>query len=332
MNLFRYTILFLIPTLLFTSCKEGDFNDESKRNENWAYWIDEDSGKASWIPITDETTVENGVYHLFLANGKLFEKGRLKNKVHVDTVFRYDEMGDVIKYHIYQKDTVLYVYLKDGDYIEKYQNGKVYQKGKLSNGVFNDDWVRYYENGQPEWIQEYVNGTGLVTWFFENGNISSKSYRVNRKPHGEVKHWYENGNLKEVSYWINGLQDSVYTVFYENGQMQIRSNFKNGKYHGKSNEWHENGQLKLESYYTDNVLQGRFKQWKDNGKLEIDGIYIDEHLKGKIYGYHKNGKISTIGNLIDKTPDGMWEFFDESGKLIKKRYFENGNLIKEEKF
>ena len=45
MNLFRYSILFLIPTLLFTSCKEGDFNDESKRNENWAYWIDEDSGK-----------------------------------------------------------------------------------------------------------------------------------------------------------------------------------------------------------------------------------------------------------------------------------------------
>lgn len=79
-------------------------------------------------------------------------------------------------------------------------------------------------------------------------------------------------------------------------------------------------------------MQGRFKQWKDNGKLEIDGIYIDEHLKGKIYGYHKKGKISTIGNLIDKTPDGTWEFFDESGKLIKKRYFENGNLIKEEEF
>lgn len=134
MNLFRYSILFLFTGFILISCKEGDFNDESKRNENWAYWIDEDSGKASWIPITDETTVENGVYHLFYANGKLFEKGRLKNKVHVDTVFRYNEMGDVIKYHIYQKDTILYVYVKDGDYLEKYHNGQIYEKGKLTNG------------------------------------------------------------------------------------------------------------------------------------------------------------------------------------------------------
>lgn len=235
MNLFRYSILFLFTVFILISCKEGDFNDESKRNENWAYWIDEDAGKASWIPIADETTVENGVYHLFYANGKIYEKGKLKNKTNVDTVFRYDENGDIIKYQIYQKDTILYVYLKDGDYLEKYHNGKIYQKGKLTNGVFNDDWVRYYENGQPEWIQECTNGTGTVTWFFENGNVSSKEYRVNRKAHGEVKHWYENGNLKEVSYWINGLQNGLYSLYYENGALKMKQSGKMGNLMEKMN-------------------------------------------------------------------------------------------------
>ncbi|UUV22670.1 toxin-antitoxin system YwqK family antitoxin [Paenimyroides aestuarii] len=332
MNLFRYNILFLLTVYILIGCSKADINDESKRNENWAYWIDEDSGKASWIPVTDETTVENGVYHLFYTNGKLFEKGRLKNKVHVDTVFKYNEMGDVIKYSIHQKDTILHVYLKDGDYIEKYQNGKIYQNGKLTNGTFNDNWERYYKNGQTEFIQDFINGNGAITWFFENGNVSSLSYRLNGKTEGKVQHWFKNGNLDEVSYWKNGLQDSLFTYFYENGQMQGRSNFKEGKKQGKSEVWHENGQLKLESFYVDDILHGSFKQWKDNGKLEVDGNYINGQLKSKIYGYHKNGKISTKGNLIDKTPEGIWEIFDESGKLIKKRYFENGNLIKEEKF
>ena len=271
MNLFRYTILFLSTVFILISCSKADINDASKRNENWAYWIDEDSGKASWIAITDETTVENGVYHLFLANGKLFEKGRLKNKVYVDTVFKYNEMGDVIKYHIHQKDNILYVYLKDGDYLEKYHTGQIYEKGKLTNGVFNDDWVRYYENGQPEWIQEYTNGTGTVTWFFENGNVSSKEYRVNRKAEGEVKNWYNSGNLKEVSNWKNGIQEDLSTFFYENGQVQSKSNFKDGKFYGKSEYWYESGQLKIISFYIDDVLHGPFKQWKENGKLEVDG-------------------------------------------------------------
>jgi len=332
-NLLRHSILFLILTLIFISCKEGDFNDASKRNENWAYWIDKDSGKASWIPITDETTVENGVYHLFYNNGKLFEKGKLKNKVHVDTVYRYNEQGEVIKYHIHQKDTILYVYLKDGDYLEKYHSGKTFEKGKLTNGVFNDDWVRYYENGQPEWIQEYVNGNGLVTWFFENGNISSKSYRVNRKPHGEVKHWYENGNLKEVSNWKNGIQENLSAFFYENGQVQSKSNFKNGNFYGKSEYWYENGQLKILSFYIDDVLDGPYKQWKENGKLEVDGAYNNNLLSGMVLKYHSNGSVAVKGFVKNSyTPFGIWKDYNEQGNLTKKRYFENGNLIKEEKF
>lgn len=308
MNLFRYTILFLIPTLLFTSCKEGDFNDESKRNENWAYWIDEDSGKASWIPITDETTVENGVYHLFYANGKIYEKGKLKNKINVDTVFRYSEMGNIIKYDIYQKDTVLYVYLKDGDYIEKYQNGKVYQKGKLSNGVFNDNLIIFYENGQPECIQEYVNGTGKATWYFESGKVSSIEYRVNRIAHGEVKHWYENGNLKDITNWNKGLKDGLHIFYYENGNKASLNFFKN------------------------DIVVGSLKNWNEKGQLIVEENYVNGNLNGKAIKYHDNGVVSISGYYKENELFGICEEYNENGKLIKKGYFENGNLIKEEEF
>lgn len=160
MNLFRYAILFLFTVFILIGCSKADINDESKRNENWAYWIDEDSGKASWIPITDETTVENGVYHLFYANGKLFEKGKLKDRKPIDTLYRYDEKENIIRYKIFANDTAYHFYLKDGLYEEKYQDGSIFQKGTVKNNQMSEDLIRYYTNGQIERVQEFINNTG----------------------------------------------------------------------------------------------------------------------------------------------------------------------------
>lgn len=333
MNLFKYTILFLFIVFILISCKESDFNDESKRNENWAYWIDEDSGKASWIPITDETTVENGVYHLFYTNGKLFEKGRLKNKVHVDTVFRYDEQGEVIKYHIHQKDTVLYVYLKDGDYLEKYHNGTIYEEGKLTNGTFNDNWVRYYESGQPRWIQNLANGTGNIIWFYESGLKLSEENKVNGKTNGIVKHWYENGQLKEETNWKNGISHGLHTFYYENGNVEQYIYWINNKAEGKSESFYSNGNIKQLKFFVNDELEGPYKQWKENGLLEFDGAYNNKQLSGMVFKYHSNGIVAVKGFVKNSyAPTGILEEFNEKGKLVKKGYFENGKLIKEEKF
>ena len=325
-----FLVLFL--TTIFFSCSKADFNDNSKRNENWAYWVDEVSGEASWIPVTDETTVENGVYHLFFANGKLFEKGRLKNKVHVDTVFRYNEVGDIIKYQIHQKDTVLYVYAKDGDYLEKFRNGTIFEEGKLTNGIFNDNWTRYYENGQPRWIQNLINGTGKVIWYNESGRKLSEENKVNGKTDGVVKHWYENGQLKEESNWKNGIPHGLHSFYFENGNLEINIYWVNNKKEGKAEAFYSNGQIKQVQYYVDGELKGPFKQWNENGKIELDGVYDDGKLLGSIFKYHFNGALETKGFINDNVRLGVWEYYSDKGKLIKKIYFEGGKLLRVEKF
>lgn len=238
MNLFRYSILFLFTGFILISCKEGDFNDESKRNENWAYWIDEDSGKASWIPIKNETTVENGIYHLFYANGKIFEKGKLKDRKPIDTLYRYDEKENIIRYKIFVNDTAYNFYLKDGLYEEKYQDGSIFQKGTVKNNQMTEDLIRYFTNGQIELAQEFINNTGIETIFYENGQISSVSNRKNGKLHGQVEIWYKNGQLEELSYRKDGLMDGLMTTYYENGALKYEADWKNGKSHGKNEEWH----------------------------------------------------------------------------------------------
>jgi len=329
-NIFKTHKLLLVISFLIFSCKNSDFDDASKRNENWAYWIDTNTGKASWIPIKNKTTVENGEYYLFYTDGKIFEKGKLRNGKPVDTIYRYDENENIIRYKIIQQDTSYHVYLKEGYYIEKYQNGSIFQKGTVKDNGFNDDWIGYYPNGQIEWMQEFKDKTGMVSWYYENGQISSIGNYVDGKSEGQTKIWHLNGNLEEVSYWKNGLQDSIFTTYYKNGSLESKSYFKKGKFNGKSEDWFENGQIKVSSFYENGQLHGLFRQWKETGEIEVDGSYNYGKLKAKVYNYHANGLVSVEGYLNDKQLEGVWNLFDEKGKLIKIRYFENGALVKEE--
>ncbi|RRJ87706.1 hypothetical protein EG240_14665 [Paenimyroides tangerinum] len=328
MNSFFKSSLFLL-TLLIVSCNKNDFNDKSKRNLNWAYLVDESSGKGSWIPVLKETTVEDGVFYMFYSSGEIYKKGKLRNKKRVDTTYIYNEIGEVIRLRVYQRDTTFDVYLKDGNYIEKFQNGDIFQKGKLSNGVFNDDWIRYYENGEPEFIQELKNGTGKITWFYNDGYISAVANRLNGLTNGEVRHWYDNGYLREISYWKNGVQEGLVKEFFNDGSIKSQMNFKNGRFHGVSEEWYENGKMKMSNTYKNDTLHGEKLQWNINGQLELKGVYINGIFQGSVIGYHKNGKISRRGFVLDEKPDGTWEDFDENGKLIKKKIFKDFQLIEE---
>lgn len=331
-NLYKiHKFLLVIPFLIF-SCKKSDFDDASKRNENWAYWIDADTGKASWIRVKNKTTVENGEYYLFYTNGKIFEKGELKNGKPVDTIYRYDENENIIRYKIIQQDTSFHVYLKEGYYIEKYQDGSTFQKGTITNNDFNDDLIRYYPNGKTERVQEYKNKTGIETMYYESGQVSAVSYRKEGKLDGVVKMWYENGNLAEVTHWKNGLQDGLYTIYYESGALKNEAEWKDGKSHGKNEFWYENGKRKSINYFDNDVIVGALKEWNEKGQLIAEENYINGKLNGKGFRYYDNGVLSTIGYFIDDKRTGVWEYFNENGKLIERYHYENGTLVKEEVF
>ena len=48
--------------------------------------------------------------------------------------------------------------------------------------------------------------------------------------------------------------------------------------------------------------------------------------------YHENGTLKTEGNVKNGEAEGLWQFYDENGKLIKKETYKNGELIKREEF
>ncbi len=295
--------LLAVFALFLFACKNSDFDDASKRNEDWAYWIDDSTGEGSWIRIGRKTTVDDGVYYMFYYNGKIYEKGKLKDKKHIDTVFVYGINEELIRYKVITPDTIVETYVNNGAFIEYYQDGSVYQKGTVTDNKFKDDWVRYYKNGQPEWIQDWVNNRGIVTWYFENGATMS----------------YSN--------WKDDVEEGESASFYGNGQMEMKINWKKGLKDGKSETWFDSGTHKSIRYFKNDTLNGPYQQWTDKGQMEAEGTYTKGEFSGTSWLYHDNGTVAVEGNRKGDQLDGLWKKFDEKGKLIESYYIENGVRI-----
>lgn len=43
--------------------------------------------------------------------------------------------------------------------------------------------------------------------------------------------------------------------------------------------------------------------------------------------FHENGVIKSIGDTVKGRGDGIWYYFDEKGKLIKKTIYKEGQVL-----
>ncbi|MBZ4034477.1 toxin-antitoxin system YwqK family antitoxin [Flavobacterium sp. 17A] len=320
----------LIPFLLILiySCN-ADINNKEKRNENWVYWQDSETGKSSWIPVSDQTTVKDGKYTSFYSAGSVYEKGKLKNGKNIDTIYWYDQNEKLIHYALVKSDKFIQYYVNDGPYISYFQDGKIFEKAVVKNHKINGQWTRYYGNGNIEWDNNLINGTGIKQWYFENGQLSHVTEYIKDKLDGKNESWYKNGQRKEISNWSNGKQNGLYESFYENGKPEERTNWINGKAEGKSESWYNNGQKKGIHFYKSDLIDGIYILWHPNGNLRAEMNFSFGKKNGKAVKYHENGKLQAEGFYKNDVENGVFKSYDENGKLTEKKEFVEGKIIPE---
>lgn len=64
----------------------------------------------------------------------------------------------------------------------------------------NDKQVTYYENGQPQFLQQYLNGV----------------------KHGEYKDWFKSGQLRTMGYFNMGIREGVWQWYGEEGNLVLQ--------------------------------------------------------------------------------------------------------------
>lgn len=64
----------------------------------------------------------------------------------------------------------------------------------------NDKQVVYYDNGQAQFMQQYLNGI----------------------KHGEYKDWFKDGQIRTIGYFNMGMRDGTWKWYDEKGEVSLQ--------------------------------------------------------------------------------------------------------------
>lgn len=88
---------------------------------------------------------------------------------------------------------------KDGESIQRYENGVIKMQGLIKNGLREGLWKSFYENGSPWSENTFKEGVknGKTTTWYPNGTKRYEGFYTNDKPSGKWSYWDESGNLAQ---------------------------------------------------------------------------------------------------------------------------------------
>lgn len=118
-----------------------------------------------------------------------------------------------------------------GEFIEKFNDGKVKGTGFLENGILEGERVSFYENEIIRFKRFYKNGipNGKSFENYENGVLKQEGHFIEGKENGEWKVYYPNSKIKVIANFTNGIQQGDYFEYDENGSLKAQYFFRDGK-------------------------------------------------------------------------------------------------------
>ena len=194
----------------------------------------------------------------------------------------------------------------------------------------NDDKYQdiYFHKGGGYQVEHLKNWEkhGIAESYYPNGNIHYKRKFINGKIEGFDKYFYEDGSKSLVCFKLNGLLHGNYVSYQKDGNFLERRNYEDGYISGLFIKNHR-GSKEIEcrgSYIpiTNIVTQKTALAMENNYKI------IVEYLKSKkINSKNTIGLYETLSSGKVSLKSGIWEYYDEQGKLQTRVLFKNGKKV-----
>ena len=213
--------------------------------------------------------------------------------------------------------------------LKKYEFKDVYDSlygiVKYNGLVFSigGDSIRYDHKGH--------NAQGWIEDFYTNGNILHKGYYVD----GQLrvfKNYFETGEI-ERNFRLTDGKRSEMTIFYRDGKTKSLVEYY-GDVVTKQVDYYANGlkEYEEESDKNGEILWKKISYFSD-GFIENSLEVIDKKKKKFIQKeYYAGGKIKLDGEMhfdlatYDYVKEGVWNYYDESGKVVKTERYHKGEL------
>ena len=263
--------------------------------------------------------------------------------------------SDYFKYiEVFYKDIPLYIITELTKFelssVEDTYKNKILDFKKISgnNPIFAANyWVITKESSGSfyclEEFKDYIEASDLKNYTF-NEIQDSNTFIPEPEPEIEEieeKEYYENGNLKHEGLTRLGLRVKEWKFYYENGKLQFIGDYKYGEQDGIWKIFYENGNIKNIANYDYGKLVGLVRNYEEDGKFSSTTYYEEGSNLTKWQFFYKDGKsIKKEGMAYDMGEEtkkrwiatGEWKYYSKAGKLQKIETYENGEIIKVEKF
>ena len=263
--------------------------------------------------------------------------------------------SDYFKYiEVFYKDIPLYIVTELTKFelssVEDTYKSKILDFKKISgnNPIFAANyWIITKESSGSfyclEEFKDYIEASDLKNYIF-NEIQDSNTFIPEPEPEIEEieeKEYYENGNLKYEGLTRLGLRVKEWKFYYENGKLQFIGDYKYGEQDGIWKIYYENGNIKNIANYDYGKLVGLVRNYEEDGKFSSTTYYEEGSNLTKWQFFYKDGKsIKKEGMAYDMGEEakkrwiatGEWKYYSKAGKLQKIETYENGEIIKVEKF
>ena len=263
--------------------------------------------------------------------------------------------SDYFKYiEVFYKDIPLYIVTELTKFelssVEDTIRNNILDFSKISgeNIIFASDYKHITKESYGsfyclEEFKDYIEASDLKGYIFEEVQ-DSNTFIPEPEPEIEEieeKEYYENGNLKYEGLTRLGLRVKEWKFYYENGKLQFVGDYKYGEQDGIWKIYYENGNIKNIANYDYGGLVGLVKNFDEEGNYTSSTFYEEGSDLTKWQFFYKDGKsIEKEGTAYDMGEeaekrwiiDGEWKYYNETGKLQKIETYENGEIIKVEKF
>lgn len=208
----------------------------------------------------------------------------------------YNENGELVRGFVFRQGIITgrgittEKGLRDGPWIEYYEDGKLYAEGTYKSGLRIGKWKFYYRSGKLE--QEGV--------FNNRGRYD-----------GTWRWYYEGGNLLREEEYLDGERDGMLTEYSDSGMVVVQGEFVDGLEEGP---WKfDMGDHLQAGNYAGGLRQGEWKYYFRNGNLSYNGSFVEDNPNGRHTWYWENGRKKDEGFYVMGRREGEWVKYDDSG-------------------
>lgn len=333
----------------FTSAlkSQGSYSNDLKTGE-WKYYIDTyfNEGSTEKAPYSNKLYLVE--YYLNgLLDGKRIQSGyllktqvpcdsaKLKTNNKIDTCYRL-QFVKINETSTYKNGEL------DGLFESIDSSGILKTKGNYIKGEKSGEWIEgYSSDGLIEYVNMYIyqkgsylHGERIGKWveYFNNEHIGSTFEYKDGVINGEIRQFRTSDKLSSITIMEDGyiksidLYDSVSTKIIKS---YITLNETSSEF--RFREIINDSTGKTESDYLIKKLDSQpfsYRNFELNLIFYVGVLSTEKtgYLEGNFIKYYLNNQIEIEGSYLEGKKEGVWNYFNYEGKLIKTETYINGAL------